>query len=80
MNDKITTKGYKTTEFWALVGSTAIALINQSGAFHFNIPADLIQNIFNAAIAYAGSRSVYKAAAAFAAGKIQPVKSEDLNQ
>lgn len=80
MSDNVKTKGYKTTEFWALVGTTAVALVNQSGVFKFTIPADVIQNVFNAAMAYIGSRSIYKAAAAFAAGKIQPVKNEDLNQ
>ena len=71
--------GYKTSEFWVTVATTVLALANQSGVFHYTIPVDTIANVVHAAMAYVASRSVVKAAAAYAAGSTQAPKSSDFN-
>ncbi len=77
--------GWKTSEFWVTVCTMAGALINQSGAFKFQIPLDTMQDICTTAIAYVGSRSVLKTALAYAKAKIaaanvQPAQNSTINK
>lgn len=66
--------GYKTSEFQLVALTSIVALLNQSGLLHFQIPVETLQNVFNAVMAYVGSRSLLKAVAAY---KLGAVKTEE---
>lgn len=72
--------GYQTSEFWLTAITGLIAIVNQSGALHFQIPVETVTQVVAVVGTYVGSRSVLKAVAAYAAVKTKPVDGKKLNQ
>ena len=72
--------GWKTTEFWLTAIASLMVMLNQSGAFGFEIPAESIMPIFTGIAAYVVSRSGTKAMAAYLKAKIKPLDAANLNQ
>ena len=52
------TPGWKTTEFWATVAASLVAILNQ--AFNWHIPPETITQIVGGIAAYVIGRSVVK--------------------
>lgn len=80
-----TTKGWKTSEFWVTALTLLGTLVNQSGAFHFTLPIEQIEQLVTAASTYVASRSVLKAVMAYAEAKIsaanvQPADNSKVNK
>lgn len=71
--------GYKTTEFWLTAITGLVAIVNQSGAFHFQIPVETVTQVVTVVGAYVGSRSVLKAVQAYAGTKVKPLDAAKLN-
>lgn len=71
-----TVKGWKTSEFWVTILTMIGTVVNQSGLLKFTLPVDQVQQVVAAAAAYVGSRSVLKAAVAYASAKVASAKIE----
>lgn len=69
--------GWKTTEFWLTSIYALVAILNGSGALHYQIPLETVAAAGQGIAVYVASRSVTKAAGAYLTAKAQPAK---LNQ